>query len=148
MGYDSPMDDSMDLGEVLRAKGHRLTNPRQYVWNVLDSAGGHLTADQVAERVRAADAGINLASIYRSLALFADLGLARESNLGGDTAARWEVAHPDDEFHLICSACGSVQHHGGDIVDKVRRHLGTEHGFQATTVELAVSGRCADCDAG
>ena len=142
------MDETADLGELLRATGHRLTNARRHVWEALGSTGGHLTADQVADRVRAIDAGINLASIYRSLALFAELGLARESNIGGDAAARWEVAHPDDEFHLICSECGKVQHHGGDLVEQVRRHLGAEHGFQATTVELAVSGRCADCGAG
>jgi Fe2+ or Zn2+ uptake regulation protein len=138
------MDDSIDLGELLRAQGHRLTNPRRHVWEALASAG-HLTADQVADRVRTADEGINLASIYRSLALFAELGLARESKIGSDGAARWEVAHPDDEFHLICSSCGKVQHHGGDLVEQVRRHLGAEHGFQAATVELAVNGRCADC---
>lgn len=141
------MDHTVDLGELLRARGHRLTNPRRRVWDALDSASSHLTADQVADRVRREDAGINLASIYRSLALFAELGLARESKIGGDGAARWEVAHPDDEFHLICSACGKVQHHGGDLVEQVRRHLGTEHGFQAITVELAVSGHCADCGA-
>ncbi len=142
------MEDLIDLGDRLRAGGHRLTNARQHVWDALGAAGGHLTADQVADRVWAIDSGINLASIYRSLALFAELGLARESSIGGDAAARWEVAHPDDEFHLICSECGRVQHHGGDLVEQVRRHLGTDHGFVATTVELAVSGRCADCGDG
>jgi Fe2+ or Zn2+ uptake regulation protein len=139
------MADTFDLGAHLRQRGHRLTNPRRFVWDVLGAARGHLTADQIATRVRRHDSGINLASIYRSLALFAEVGLARESNLGTDGAGRWEVAHPDDEFHLICETCGDVQHHGGDLVEQVRAHLVGDHGFQAAAIELSVSGLCANC---
>lgn len=139
------MTDTIDLGAYLRQRGRRLTNPRRFVWDVLAAARGHLTADQIATRVHNQDSRINLASIYRSLTLFAKLGLARESNLGTDGAGRWEVAHPDDEFHLICDRCGDVQHHGGDLVEQVRAHLGSDHGFQAATIELSVTGLCDDC---
>lgn len=141
------MQEPLDLGRRLHEHGHRLTNARHRVWEALSNAGGHLTAEQVAERVRRTDSGVNLASVYRSLGLFADIGLARESNLGNDGAARWELAHPDDQFHLVCESCGDVQHHGGDLVEQVRSHLGSDHGFEATTIELAVSGRCARCAA-
>ena len=140
-----PMSDTIDLGAYLRQRGHRLTNPRRFVWDVLGAARGHLTADQIAAQVRGLDSGVNLASIYRSLTLFAELGLARESNLGTDGAGRWEVAHPDDEFHLICDKCGDVQHHGGDLVEQVRSHLVGDHGFQAAAIELSVTGRCGSC---
>ncbi len=139
------MADTIDLGAYLRQRGHRLTNPRRFVWDVLRAAQGHLTAEQIATQVRGHDSGVNLASVYRSLTLFARLGLARESNLGTDGAGRWELAHPDDEFHLICDSCGDVQHHGGDLVDRVRSHLGGDHGFEAATIELAVSGLCSSC---
>lgn len=141
------MADTIDLGTHLRQHGHRLTNPRRFVWDVLGAARGHLTVDQIAKRVRGHDSGINLASVYRSLTLFAELGLARESNLGSDGAGRWELAHPDDEFHLICDECGDVQHHGGDLVEQVRTHLAGHHGFQADAIELSVAGLCADCAA-
>lgn len=133
------------MTEVLRAHGHRVTRPRRAVWRALVDAEGHVTAEELAERVQRSESGVNLASVYRSLALFQDLDLVRESRLGDDDAARWELAHPDEHFHLICDACGRVEHHVGTFVEQVRRHLQGSHGFEAANVELIVSGRCADC---
>ena len=138
------MEDA-DVTEVLRAHGHRVTRPRRAVWRALVDAAGHLTAEELADRVQRREAGVNLASVYRSLALFQELDLVRESRLGDDDAARWEVAHPDEHFHLVCDVCGAVEHHVGTLVEQVRSHLDDGHGFEARTVELIVSGRCRDC---
>ena len=136
---------SFDLGELLRSHGQRLTEPRRLVWQVLESAGGHLTAQELAERVRVVDPSVNLSSVYRSLTLFADLDLVRESNLGVDEASRWEPTHADDHFHLVCRACGKVDHHAGEIVDQTRSHLDVDHGFRADRIELVATGLCAAC---
>ena len=130
-----------DFASRLREGGHKVTDQRRRVWETLRSTPGHATADAVAVR-----SGVNIASVYRALSLFAELGIARESKLGMDDAARWEVAHPDDEFHLVCQRCGSVEHHGGDLVDQIRHHLNDGHGFRATSIELAVSGLCVACN--
>lgn len=137
-----------ELSSVLRGSGHRVTGPRRVVWDVLCNARRHLTAEEVAERARASDPAINRSSVYRSLGLFSDLGIARESTLGPGAASHWEVAHPDDQFHLRCTVCGRVQHHTGDLVGRISRHLADNHGFEAQHVELVVAGTCADCDSG
>lgn len=139
------MAGEIEVAEILREHGYRLTRPRMAVWQVLREASGHLTAEQVAAAVEKRSPGVNLASIYRSLALLADLDLVRESRVGEGDAARWEVAHPDEHFHLVCENCGEVTHHAGDLVDQVRAHLSAEHGFEARSVELIVSGLCARC---
>ncbi|MBW3577974.1 MAG: transcriptional repressor [Actinobacteria bacterium] len=133
------------VGEVLREHGYRLTQPRQLVWDVLREAGDHLTAEEIADRVQRRSPGINLASVYRSLALLSDLELVRESRLGESGAARWELAHPDEHFHLVCETCGEVAHHVGNLVEQVRQHLSAGHGFHVDSVELVVTGRCAEC---
>ncbi len=139
------MDDSADLGLVLRDHGYRLTSPRWLVWSVLRSAGGHLTAEEIAARVNAADPTVNISSVYRSLTLFEDLDLVRESHLGIDGSARWEIAHPDDHFHMVCRGCGKVDHHVGELVDQVRSHLASQHEFTVENVDLVVTGLCGDC---
>ena len=133
------------LAETLRRRGHRLTGPRRTVWRTLYTSDEHLTAGQITERAQAADPGTNLASVYRALSLFAELGLARELNLGADQPARWETAHADDQFHIVCEECGRVDHHAGRLVEQVRSHLADQHGFTARRVELHVSGQCARC---
>jgi Fur family ferric uptake transcriptional regulator len=137
--------DDDRLRAALTEGGHRLTGPRQAVWNVIASVGSHLTAEEIAVAVSEADPTVNLSSVYRSLALFADLGLVRESHLGADEAVHWELAHPDEQFHLKCAACGRVEHHTGDLVAQVEAHLAGSHGFHADRVELLVTGTCASC---
>lgn len=137
-----------DVQAVLRRRGYRVTGPRRAVWRALSRAEGHLTVDELAARVHAEDPGVNLASIYRSLALFARLGLVRESRLGDADAGRWEVAHPDEHFHLVCDRCGRIDHHVGSLVQEIRDHLSEGHGFEPRDVDLTVTGRCAACAAG
>lgn len=137
--------ETAELASVLRGSGHRVTGPRRVVWEVLRSARRHLTAEEVARRAQATDPAINRSSVYRSLGLFSDLGIVRESTLGPGAASHWEVAHPDEQFHLRCTVCGRVQHHSGDLVAQISTHLASNHGFEAQHVELVVAGRCSDC---
>ncbi len=139
------MSSETDVASVLRESGYRLTSPRWLVWSVLRSAEGHLTAEEIAERANEADPTVNISSIYRSLALLDQLGVVRRSNLGIDDSARWEIAHPDEEFHLVCRVCGSVDHHRGDLVGQIRSHLGEEHTFYAENIALVVTGVCPRC---
>lgn len=136
--------DTQELDGTLRGAGHRVTTPRRAVWEVVSRADTHLTAEEISEMVQHEEPGINVSSVYRALGLFSQLGLVRESSLG-PSASHWEMAHPDQQFHLRCTSCGGVEHHGGDIVDQVRDHLRSEHGFEATTIDLVVSGTCVRC---
>lgn len=146
--YDGPMSLAPDRGELAQAlhgAGHRVTAPRLAVWAVLSQSPGHLTAEEIADRVRDQDPGVNLSSVYRSLSLLSDLGLVRESSMGGDRPSHWELAHPDEQFHLRCYRCGRVDHHAGDLVSGIREHLASDHGFAAERIELLVSGLCPSC---
>lgn len=134
----------MDVGELLRTEGYRLTPQRQLVWDALRAADGHLTAEQIHDEVTRVSPAVNLASVYRSLSLLAQLGLVKEVQLG-ETMGRWEVNHPDDKFHLVCRVCGRVDHHPGDLVERVRAHLSTEHDFAPEGIDLVVHGVCARC---
>jgi Fur family ferric uptake transcriptional regulator len=147
------------LEQALRSGGHRLTEPRQAVWTALASTGlaepgpagpegGHLTVDEVVERTHAAGSGVDRATAYRVLALLEELGLVRATALGAGSAVHWERAHPDEHFHLRCTACGTVHHHVGTLVATVREHLDSGHGFAAESIELTVHGRCAACREG
>ncbi|HEX2026750.1 MAG TPA: Fur family transcriptional regulator [Nitriliruptorales bacterium] len=137
--------DQHQIGELLRARGHRVTAPRRAVWTALRESPDHRTVEELTAAARRHEPGVNLASVYRTLALFQELGIAREARLADEDAGRWEVAHPDDHFHVVCEHCGAVDHHAGELVERVRTHLGGEHGFDARTIELTVTGRCADC---
>lgn len=138
------MSGTEDLDDVLRTRGHRVTRPRRAVWDALQRASGHLTVDQLVTDV-GNDADV--ASVYRALALFEELGLARVTRLGDSDAGRWELAHPDEHFHVVCRQCGDVDHHVGTLVASIHEHLEVGHGFEVEGVDLVVTGRCARCRA-
>ncbi len=137
------------LADALRQHGYRVTPPRRLVWDVLRRADRHLTAEEVAEQVAELRGAVNIASVYRALAVLADLELVRESRLGEASTgpAYWEVAHPDEHFHLVCDVCGDVSHHRGRLVEEIATHLRDGHGFAPSQVDLVVTGTCAACQA-
>ena len=138
----------MDVAHHLRTQGYRLTPQRQLVWDALRRATAHLTAEEIHEEVSKTVPDFNVASVYRTLTLLEELQLARSVHIG-DGKGHWEIAHPDDEFHLVCRICGSViHHHPSDIVQQVREHLSADHGFISERVDLVVHGFCADCAGG
>jgi Fur family transcriptional regulator, ferric uptake regulator len=139
--------EATDLTEELRTRGYRVTQPRRAVWDVLHGAHGHLTVEEVTDLIAAAGRDVDLASVYRTLALFEELGLARESRLGDSDAGRWELMHPDEHFHLVCERCDEVDHHVGSLVASIHQHLDEGHGFDVRNVELVVTGVCARCRA-
>jgi Fur family ferric uptake transcriptional regulator len=135
----------VQLVDELRARGVRVTQPRQLVWDVLSDHSGHLSAAEVAEQVHTRDPGVNQSSVYRALALFAELDLVRESRSGDDSATTWEIRHPDGMIHLLCESCGTVLHHRTDRVEQLRRDLVRAGGFAPATIDVRVTGRCANC---
>jgi Fur family transcriptional regulator, ferric uptake regulator len=135
-------DRAAELDRELRAHGYRVTQQRRAVWGALHAATGHATVDEVHALT---DGSVDLASVYRALALFQELGLARENHLGDGDAGRWELAHPDEHFHLVCDTCGDVDHHVGSLVAAIREHLDGDHRFEVGSVDLVVTGRCSRC---
>lgn len=115
------------------------------VWEVLTDEHGHLTAHDILERAHRHDPSMNLSSVYRTLGLFTELGLVRESNLGTDGSTRWEPAHDNDKVHLVCVGCGAVEHHEAEPAAALLHHLEATHGFVASDVEVQVRGRCRPC---
>ncbi len=123
----------------------RVTRPRRLVWEVLAAEPGHLTAAEIADRVHQKDSSINVSSVYRTLATFAERRLVRESRLGSDDVSYWETAHADHVIHLVCSSCNAVVHHDSDSASMLRREVFTAHKFVSAHVEVTVTGLCINC---
>lgn len=133
------------LAARLREQGYRVTGPRLRVYEALGDGSGHLTADQLADRLADRDEAVPLSSVYRALAVLEELGLVRATRLGGEDVTHWERAHSDEHFHVVCTTCGGVDHHRGPLVGVVADHLRAGHGFVADQVTLLVHGTCAGC---
>jgi Fe2+ or Zn2+ uptake regulation protein len=136
----------VELTELLHERGMRVTSQRLLIERALRDHGGHLTAEQVHELVEPALPGVTQQTVYSTLALLADLGVARRVAAPGPTT-RFEAVGRD-HHHMICERCGAIE----DL--EVRVQLGAvsraarDSGFVPASAGVTVLGLCARCAAG
>jgi Fe2+ or Zn2+ uptake regulation protein len=132
-----------ELAELLREHGMRVTSQRLLIHRALVEHGGHLSAEQVHELVQSSLPGVTQQTVYSTLALLADLGVARRvAAPGGST--RFE-ARTDQHHHMVCERCGAVE--DLEVRVPVGKALGAsrESGFAPDSASVVVVGLCAAC---
>lgn len=133
------------LGALAKG-GHRVTEPRRAVAELVAGRDGHFTAAELEADARRTHAGIGRATIFRALDLFATLGLVERVDLpGGDHAyVACEAFH---HHHAICTRCGrSLDVDDPGLADLLAA-IGDRSGFQVTAHRLELFGLCAGCRA-
>lgn len=132
------------LRRALRASGRRLTPQRRLILQVLEESSGHLDADALYDRVKAHDAKISLATVYRTLAVFRKIGLIEEHRLGQDHG-HYEAMREGPHYHFTCLGCGEVIEFDTPLVAQIEQTLGAQKGVRITSTHLHISGYCARC---
>lgn len=135
-----------DWHTELRARGYRLTPQRQLVLDAV-RALGHSTPEEIAVKVQAESASVNLSTVYRTLDLLEELGLVTHTHLGHG-APTYHPADESDHVHLVCTVCAGVQSVPVDVMQQLAGSLRERHGFEVDVAHIAMHGRCADCAAG
>lgn len=132
---------------ILRERGKRLTVQRAAIWDVLAAEPDlHLTAEEVAERVRARLPQVNPSTVYRTLDTLVEEGLVVRTDLGADRAY-FEPTHEHRHHHLVCESCGTVRHVHDEALESLGDRLARSSGFRLGDRELTLFGFCERCAA-
>lgn len=134
--------------EQLRDAGERVTPARRAVLGVLDKSREHLTAEDVAARVAAAEPGVHRATIYRSLQSLTELGLVAHTHVPGSATIyhlRESPAAHVSHAHLQCTTCERFFDAPMRSLEPLRDQLRDEMGFAIDIQHAALLGTCADC---
>ena len=138
------MSESSDhLGDALRAAGRRLTSQRRLILEVLEESDEHLDAEALYEQVKVHDPDVSLATIYRTLAVFKEVGLIEKHRLG-EEHGHYEAVRDEPHYHFTCLGCGEVIEFDAPLVARIEQEL-SERGVRVTNTHLHVSGHCAQC---
>jgi Fe2+ or Zn2+ uptake regulation protein len=132
-----------DPTDLLRERGIQVTAQRLAVLRVVADQP-HITAEGVAETVRAEIGAISLQSVYDTLALMVDEGLVRRIQPAG-SPARFEDRVRDNHHHLICRLCGRVVDVDCAIGSAPCLTAADDMGYEIEAAEIAYWGRCPDC---
>lgn len=104
----------------------------------------HITADAVAEVVRAEIGAISLQSVYDALGVLVTEGLIRRIQPAG-SAARFEDRVGDNHHHLICRVCGEMVDVDCAVGDTPCLTAADVAGYEVDEAEVVYWGRCPDC---
>ncbi len=131
--------------EFIDAKGLRSTRQRDIILDAFLSADRHISIEELYRKLRAKHPGIGYATVYRTLKLFAESGIARETQFG-DGQTRYEhVTAGEHHDHLVCTRCGNIEEFENETIEKLQTEVAASRGFLIEKHRLELYGVCGNC---
>jgi Fur family transcriptional regulator, ferric uptake regulator len=126
-------------------RGLKSTRQRSLIIETFFNLDGHLSVEELWAKVRATDARVSVATVYRTMKLLGESGLASARNFG-DGQTRYEAAvgrHHHD--HLICTRCGTIVEFENDQIERLQDAVAKRHAFRVTSHKMELYGLCRAC---
>lgn len=136
------------LESWLRERGLKMTSTRKTVLDAFLATEGHITAESLLAAARRLDSGIGQATVFRTVRLLTEAGLAREAcqDDGPRTYEHsYRHAHHD---HLRCVRCGTIVEFLDSGIERAQEAVFAKHGFTPAGHRMELLGFCPDCAAG
>jgi Fur family ferric uptake transcriptional regulator len=132
------------LKHIQRA-GLKRTAQRDLILDVFLRTEEHLSSEDLYSLVKREDPSIGQTTVYRTLKLLTDAGLAREVRFGdGRTRYEHNYKHPHHD-HMICTECGKTIEFFSADLEKLQDKIAARHKFDITHHTLRMFGYCEDC---
>ena len=119
------------------------TKQKALILRVLQSSTLHPTAVWIYDEVRKEMPHISLATVYRNLRLFHELGEIIEFEVGSGLS-RFE-GRTDPHGHFYCDKCGRIFDIEEMVTKEFNGRLAQGNGFQISNYRLVLRGLCPDC---
>ncbi len=131
------MNDS--IIERCETKGLRMTEQRRTIASVLQESSDHPDVEELYARASARDAGISLATVYRTVKLFEEAGILDKLEFG-DGRARYEDAEREHHDHLIDISSGEVIEFVDPEIEALQEKIAEKLGYQLKGHRLELYG--------
>jgi Fur family ferric uptake transcriptional regulator len=131
---------------ALRARGLRAGGARTAVVELLGEQRCCLTAQEIYDRLRAANRRVGLASIYRTLDQLSGDGFLQKVDLGAGVT-RYEPVRAGGEHHhhLVCDDCGKVEAFADERLERALHDVEGQTGYRVAGHDVVLRGACSDC---
>jgi Fur family transcriptional regulator, ferric uptake regulator len=129
----------------IQKKGLKRTSQRDLILDVFLRTEEHLSNEDLYRLVQKEDPGVGQTTVYRTLKLLTEAGLAREVRFGdGRTHYEHNYKHQHHD-HMICSECGKIIEFFSAELEAIQDAMAAKHRFQITQHLLRIIGVCVDC---
>ena len=128
------------LREYLQRQGLKNTSQREVILKVFLESPKHLAVDELAKRVQDVDSKIGYSTVYRTLKLFAECGLARESHFMHGRTIFEPGLGAEEHDHLVSMDSERVEEFHHDLIQAVQDRICRDTNFKAEFRRLEIYG--------
>lgn len=133
----------VDLIKYLKEKGYKVTPQRIAVYDMLKNTKEHPSVDMLYNRLQPVYPTMSLATVYKSLEVFKELGLVQELNVGEDKF-RYD-ANVSQHPHITCAGCGKVEDVEDEMLFDLMELVSNKTGYKLVSQQLYFFGYCPSC---
>jgi len=133
------------LHEHLKRVGLKHTAQRDTILRTFLDTREHLSTDELHRLVKRKDPKIGYTTVYRTLKLLAECGLASEVAFH-DGIARYEHQYNRrSHHHMVCTECGSSVEFFSSEIDELEQEIGRKYQYETTRHTFQIYGVCESC---
>ena len=139
------LDNKEIFQNFAASKSLRSTKQRDIILDIFLSSHQHLSVEELYLKIKSAHPGIGMATVYRTLKLFTEAGVAREILLH-DGQTRYEhISSGEHHDHMVCTVCSTIIEFEDETIEKLQNEIAVRHGFSIKSHKLEVYGLCSNC---
>jgi Fur family ferric uptake transcriptional regulator len=135
--------------QALRDRNLKSTAQRDDIAKIFFAANKHLSVEDLHTAVKKVNPRVGYATVYRTLKLLKECGLADERHFD-DGQARYEPTEAAEQHHdhIICERCGKIVEFNSDELEKLQERIARFLGFVVSRHRMELYGICAECREG
>ena len=122
----------------------RVSIARRLVLQALFAANEPVSAERVAAGIEGRIPPSDLASVYRNLETFEQVGLVRHLHLGHGPGL-YVLSGAEEHEYLVCERCDALRAVTRDDMDQVRVVIHERFGWTAGFTHFPIVGLCPHC---
>ncbi|HEY4706192.1 MAG TPA: transcriptional repressor [Thermodesulfobacteriota bacterium] len=133
------------LKSYIDAKGLKSTAQRDFIADTFFKTNTHISLDELLSKVRKKTPNIGYATVYRTMKLLSECGLAIARQFG-DGQTRYENLPEDGHHdHIICIKCSKIAEFQNPKIEQLQVDAAKKLGFTVVNHKLELYGYCPDC---
>lgn len=123
----------------------KFTEQRRLILEIFLTTETHASVEELYDKIKRKHPDIGHTTVYRTLKLFADCGLAKELRFS-DGVSRYEHLFGHEHHdHLICTQCGKLIEVVDPEIEALQQRLASRHRFKINYHRMELYGLCHQC---
>jgi Fur family ferric uptake transcriptional regulator len=133
------------LRDFLKQRHLHESKVRDLIVDIFLNSDEHLGLEAILQKVRRKNPGVGFATVYRTMKLLVEAGVAHERNFDSGSALYEVATGKSHHDHLICESCGMVVEFVNPQIESLQEKIADKHGFQLRRHRHELFGLCARC---